>query len=93
MAVLPVPAELPPGNGASSSGKPTPTGCVAVGPAPAQWHRDEVFLTINGQRQYLGRAVDQNGTVLDILVTSRRDTKARPGSFVSCSRAWSTCPG
>jgi putative transposase len=40
------------------------------------WHLDEVFLTINGQRQYLWRAVDQDGNVLDILVTSRRDTKA-----------------
>jgi putative transposase len=31
-----------------------------------------VFITINGRRQYLWRAVDQNGNVLDILVTSRR---------------------
>jgi putative transposase len=32
------------------------------------WHLDEVFLTINGRRHYLWRAVDQDGTVLDILV-------------------------
>jgi putative transposase len=36
-------------------------------------HLDEVFLSINGQRQYLWRAVDQDGTVLDILVQRRRD--------------------
>ena len=37
---------------------------------------DEVFLTVNGKRQYLWRAVDQSGYVLDILVQRRRDTAA-----------------
>lgn len=41
------------------------------------WHLDEVFITINGTRQYLPRAVDQHGTVLDILVTSRPDARTR----------------
>jgi len=40
------------------------------------WHLDEVFIKVNGQRQYLWRAVDQDGNVLDILVQSRRNTKA-----------------
>jgi putative transposase len=40
------------------------------------WHLDEVFVKINGVRQYLWRAVDQEGNVLDILVQSRRNTKA-----------------
>jgi len=35
-----------------------------------------VFLTINGQRQYLWRAIDQDGDVVDILVQSRRDKRA-----------------
>jgi putative transposase len=30
-------------------------------------HLDEVFIKINGPLQYLWRAVDQDGTVLDIL--------------------------
>jgi putative transposase len=38
-----------------------------------KWHLDEVFLSMNGQRHYLWRAVDQDGTVLDILVQRRRD--------------------
>jgi len=46
-----------------------------------KWHLDEVFITINGQRRYLWRAVDQNGTVLDILVTSKRDTRAATRFF------------
>jgi putative transposase len=41
-----------------------------------KWHLDEMFVRINGTRRYLWRAVDQHGIVLDILVTSRRDTKA-----------------
>ena len=41
-----------------------------------KWHLDEVFIKVNGVRQYLWRAVDQDGTVLDILVQSRRDAKA-----------------
>jgi DDE superfamily endonuclease len=38
-----------------------------------KWHMDEVFLTIGGKRQYLWRAVDQDGNVLDILVQSHRN--------------------
>ena len=34
------------------------------------WHLDEVFVTINGERQYLWRAVDQDGDVIDIFVTA-----------------------
>jgi putative transposase len=46
-----------------------------------KWHLDEVFIKINGKTHYLWRAVDQHGTVLDILVTSRRDTKAATRFF------------
>ena len=41
-----------------------------------KWHLDEVFVSINGEQHYLWRAVDQDGTVLDILVQSRRDKAA-----------------
>src|ERR671925_1888556 len=46
-----------------------------------QWHLDEVFLTIHGERHYLWRAVDQNGQVLDILVQRRRDKVAAKRFF------------
>src|ERR1700730_16982119 len=46
-----------------------------------RWHLDEVFLKINGRLHYLGRAVDQDGDVLDILVQSRRDKKAAKKFF------------
>ncbi len=41
-----------------------------------KWHLNEVVLTIAGVKHWLWRAVDQTGTVLDILVQSRRDTQA-----------------
>ncbi len=46
-----------------------------------KWHLDEVFLTINGEQHYLWRAVDQDGTVLDILVQSRRNKQAAKKFF------------
>jgi hypothetical protein len=51
-------------------------------PRPSdKWHLDEVFITINKERYYLWRAVDQDGNVLDILVQRRRDKKAAKKFF------------
>jgi putative transposase len=41
-----------------------------------------VFLTINGVRHYLWRAVDQNGHILDILIRRRRDEAAAKREFM-----------
>jgi len=45
------------------------------------WYLDEVFVTIQGQRQYLWRAVDQDGDVIDILIQPRRDRRAAERFF------------
>ncbi len=45
------------------------------------WHVDELFITIQGQYLYLWRAVDQDGDVIDILVTKRRDRRAATRFF------------
>ena len=45
------------------------------------WHVDELFVTIRGQRHYLWRAVDQDGDVIDIRVTQRRDRRAAQRFF------------
>jgi len=37
------------------------------------WYLDELFVRSNCQQQYLWRAVDQDGDVIDILLQSRRD--------------------
>ena len=46
-----------------------------------KWHLDEVFIRIRGKLHYLWRAVDQHGTVLDVLVQSRRNAKAAKRFF------------
>ncbi|OAO02507.1 hypothetical protein A8B75_12035 [Sphingomonadales bacterium EhC05] len=46
-------------------------------PAPSDhWYLDEMVIVIRGKRYWLWRAVDNEGTVLDFLVQSRRNTKA-----------------
>ncbi|MGB6389127.1 MAG: DDE-type integrase/transposase/recombinase [Methyloceanibacter sp.] len=41
-----------------------------------RWHLDEVFVRINGETQYLWRAVDHEGEVLEVFATKRRDRRA-----------------
>jgi putative transposase len=50
------------------------------------WHLDEVYLKIGGSLRYLWRAVDQDGSVLDILVQPRRDKKAAARFFKKLQR-------
>jgi putative transposase len=46
-----------------------------------KWHWDEVLLPMNGERHSLGRAVDQDDNVLDILGQSRRNKQAAKKFF------------
>ncbi len=41
-----------------------------------KWHLDEVVITIGGKKFWLWRAIDADGDVLDMLVQTRRNTKA-----------------
>jgi transposase-like protein/predicted transcriptional regulator len=45
------------------------------------WHLDELFVNIHGRLQYLWRAADQDGDVIDILVQPRRDRRAAERFF------------
>jgi putative transposase len=45
------------------------------------WHLDELFVNIQGCQQYLWRAVDQDGDVIDILLQPRRDRRAAERFF------------
>jgi len=40
------------------------------------WYLDEVFVSIGGKRQYLWRAVDQDGDTIGVMVQSRRNKRA-----------------
>lgn len=41
-----------------------------------KWRLDEVVVTINGERHFLWRAVDQDGFVLEVLIQKQLDTRA-----------------
>jgi putative transposase len=76
-----------PGRGALASCETVRRWCAKFGQACANGlrrrsrpgdkrHPDEVFVRINGAPKYRWRAVDADGTVLDLLVQNRRDTAA-----------------
>src|SRR6516165_12160095 len=72
--------------GTGAAGLPGPVQCRLALAAQAEFiicdkSIDEVFLTINGERHYLWRAVDQDGNLLDILVQSRRNKQAAKKFF------------
>ena len=62
------------------------------GPSGDAWYLDEVVLKIAGRRQYLWRAVDQEGQVIDILVQSRRDASAARRFFRLLLKGEGTAP-
>jgi len=45
------------------------------------FYMDEVFVKIQGKQQYLWRAVDQDGEVVDVFLQSRRDGTAAKRFF------------
>ena len=53
---------------------------------------DEVNLKIDGRYQYLWRAVDQDGEVIDILVQNRRDGRAAKRFFRKILQAMGKLP-
>ena len=51
-----------------------------------QWHLDEVFVKINGERFYLWRAVDHEGEFLECFVTKRRNKAAAKKFLIKTMR-------
>ncbi len=58
-----------------------------------KWHLDKVFLTINGKRHSLWRAVDQHGTVLDIVENSHQPTRQRERTMHDRFQIWNEVTG
>lgn len=48
----------------------------------SRWHLDEMCVVIGGIKQWLWRAVDEYGAVLDILLQQHRDTDAAKSFFI-----------
>jgi putative transposase len=74
-------ATKPSDSGVGTLVSTTPTLRRRQGRLGDTWHLDELFVTIQGQRQYLWRVVDQEGDVIDILVQPRRDQPAAERFF------------
>lgn len=71
----------------------TPPACGDRQPRPGdKWHLDEVFIKINGVQRHLWRAVDADGTVLDILVQNRRDKAAARRFFRKLMKTTASVP-
>jgi len=49
----------------------------------SRWHLDEVCVKIKGVKQWLWRAVDEHGAVLDVLLQEHRDTEAAKTFFAT----------
>ena len=52
-----------------------------------RWFTDETYLKVAGRWAYLYRAVNQNGQVIDILLSGRRDLAAARRFFTRALRA------
>ena len=55
-----------------------------------QWHLDEVFIKINGERFYLWRALDHEGEVLECFVTKRRNKAAAKKFLIKAMQRFKT---
>lgn len=62
------------------------------GPRGDCWFLDEVTVSIQGQRRYLWRAVDQDGDLIDILVQKRKDTGAAKRFFIKLLKSQGELP-
>jgi putative transposase len=51
------------------------------GPMGDTWYLDEQFVNIQGRQEYLWRAIDHDGDVIDILLQPRRDRHAAARFF------------
>jgi len=57
------------------------------------FYMDEIFVKIHGQQQYLWRAVDQDGEVVDVFLQARRDAAAAKRFFRRLIRNHGNEPG
>jgi transposase-like protein len=52
-------------------------------PFTSKWHLDEAYIKVRGQWQYLYRAIDNNGNIVEFGFSVRRNLTAANGS---CAR-------
>jgi transposase-like protein len=57
-----------------------------------RWHVDEIYVRVAGEWRYVYRAVDQYGQVIDVFVSSRRNTAAAKEFFTRAVKATGCAP-
>ena len=57
-----------------------------------RWFVDETYVKVNGVWRYVYRAVDQDGQVIDVLLSTRRDAAAARRFFSRALRTLKTIP-
>jgi putative transposase len=60
---------------------------AARGKSGSTWHLDEMFVNLRGEPYVLWRAVDEDGTELDVLLQKRRDKAAAKRFFIRVLRS------
>jgi transposase-like protein len=58
-----------------------------------RWFVDETYVKVNGVWRYVYRAIDQHGQLIDLLLSSRRDTAAARRFFTRALRVLKVVPG
>jgi transposase-like protein len=48
-----------------------------------RWHADETYVKVAGRWRYVYRAIDQYGQIIDVYVSTRRDTGAARRFFAT----------
>src|SRR2546421_2013181 len=61
-------------------------------PVGDRWYIDETYVKVGGQWRYVHRAVDQYGQVIDVHVSTKRDTPAARMFFQHAITAARTAP-
>lgn len=59
-------------------------------PPSDKWHLDEVVISIRGKKHWLWRAIDSKGEILDVLVQTRRNTRAAKRLISRLIARWGT---
>jgi putative transposase len=56
------------------------------------WHVDETYLKVRGRWHYLYRAIDSSGTLVDVMLSERRDRAAAKAFFRSARTVTGVAP-
>ena len=62
------------------------------GKAGRSWYVDETYIKVAGQWQYLYRAIDRNGNLVDVYLSETRDQQAAEALFRSAVAVTGTTP-